>query len=201
MDALATRKGSPIPWRFVVDAVDDGLSNNLFKITEGSPAWPCSADDADKIGLQVSQVPVTINPTDFMAVIQQPFDEFGQPTLGLIKENLESKKGVSISDDAFHNTVQKAIDDKIITLVDPLTDDLYKVRVKQPSWMRHTESHLTETEIQDLSGTIGNLIEIAPELDFKFRIAITAEGEPPSNEVLEQINEALRKVTGKLKFN
>ncbi len=201
MDALATRKGSPIPWRFVVDAVDDGLSNNLFKITEGSPAWPCSADDADKIGLQVSQVPVTINPTDFMAVIQQPFDEFGQPTLGLIKEKLESKKGVSISDDAFHNTVQKAIDDKIITLVDPLTDDLYKVRVKQPSWMRHTESHLTETEIQDLSGTIGNLIEIAPELDFKFRIAITAEGEPPSNEVLEQINEALRKVTGKLKFN
>jgi hypothetical protein len=201
MDALATRKGSPIPWRFVVDAVDDGLSNNLFKITEGSPAWPCSADDADKIGLQVSQVPVTINPTDFMEMIQQPFDEFGQPTLGLIKEKLESKKGVSISDDAFHNAVQKAIDDKIITLVDPLTDDLYKVRVKQPSWMRHTESHLTETEIQDLSGTIGNLIEIAPELDFKFRIAITAEGEPPSDEVLEQINEVLRKVTDQLKFD
>ena len=67
----------------------------------------------------------------------------------------------------------------------------------------YAESPLTETEIQDLSGTIGNLIEIAPELDFKFRIAITAEGEPPSDEVLEQINEALRKVTGQdqLKFD
>ena len=201
MDALAASKGMPIPWKLIVDAVNNGLSNNLFEITKGSPAWPCSADDANKIGLQVSQVPVTINPTDFMEMIQQPFDEFGQPTLGLIKENLESKKGVSISDDAFHNAVQKAIDDKIITLVDPLTDDLYQVRVRQPSWAGHTESPLTETEIQDLTQTIADLIEIAPELDFKFRISITAEGEPPSNEVLEQINEALRKVTDQLKFD
>ena len=85
------------------------------------------------------------------------------------------------------------------SLIDPLTDDLYQIRVKQPSWMRHAESNLTETQIQDLSGTIGNLLEIAPELDFKFRIAITAEGEPPSDEVLEQINETLRKVTGSIK--
>ena len=118
-----------------------------------------------------------------------------------LKRRLESKKGVSIPDDVFRNAVQKAVDHEIITLVDPLTDDLYQIRVKQPSWMRHTESHLTETEIQDLSGTIGNLIEIAPELDFKFRIAITAEGEPPSDEVLEQINEVLRKVTDQLKFD
>ena len=81
------------------------------------------------------------------------------------------------------------------------TGDLYQIHVKQPSWMRHTESYLTEVEIQDLSEIIGALFEIAPELDFKFRISITAEGEPPSNEVLEQINEALRKVTGQLKFN
>ena len=86
MDALAASKGMPIPWKLIVDAVNNGLSNNLFEITKGSPAWPCSADDANKIGLQVSQVPVTINPTDFMEMIQQPFDEFGQPTLGLIKE-------------------------------------------------------------------------------------------------------------------
>ena len=67
--------------------------------------------------------------------------------------------------------------------------------------MRHAESELTEMEIQDLTETIGDLATIAPELDFKFRISITAEGEPPSNEMLEKINEALCKVTDKLKFD
>ena len=201
MDALAASKGMPIPWGVVVDAVNDGLSKNLFEITKGISMQPWIVDDADKIGLQVSQAPVTIDLTDFTEVMKQSFGGSGQPTLGLIKEKLESKKGVSIPDGMFRDAVQKAVDHKIITLVDPLTDDLYQIRVKQPPWTGHTESHLTETEIQDLSGTIGNLIEIAPELDFKFRIAITAEGDPPSNEVLEQINEALRKVTGQLKFD
>ena len=201
MDALTASKGTPIPWGLIVDAVNDGLSNNLFETTKGISMQPWIVDDADKIGLQVSQAPVTIDFTDFTELIQQPFDESGQPTLGLIKEKLESKKGVSIPDGMFRDAVQKAVDHKIITLVDPLTDDLYKIRVKQPPWTGHAESHLTEIEIQDLSGIIGALIEIAPELDFKFRIAITAEGEPPSDEVLEQINEALRKVADQLKFD
>ena len=201
MDILAGSKGMPIPWGLIVTAVNNGLSNNLFEITKGSPMQPWRVEDADKIGLQVFQVPVTIDFTDFTEVMKQPVDESERPTLGWVKERLESKKGVSLPDDVFRNAVQKAVDHEIITLVDPLTDDLYQIRVKQPSWMRHTESHLTETEIQDLSGTIGNLIEIAPELDFKFRIAITAEGEPPSDEVLEQINEVLRKITDQLKFD
>ena len=201
MDALTASKGTPIPWGLIVDAVNDGLSNNLFEITKGISMQPWIVDDADKIGLQISQAPLTIDFTDFTELIQQPFDESGQPTLGLIKEKLESKKGVSIPDGMFRDAVQKAVDHKIITLVDPLTDDLYKIRVKQPPWTGHAESHLTEIEIQDLSGIIGALIEIAPELDFKFRIAITAEGEPPSDEVLEQINEALRKVADQLKFD
>ena len=201
MEALATSKGMPIPWRLVVDAVNDGLSNNLFEITEGTPAQPWTVDDADKIGLQVSQAPITIDLADLVELLQQPPDESGQITLGWIKERLEVKKGISIPDDVFHNAVQKAINDKIITLVDPLTDDLYKVRVKQPSWMGLAESNLTEIEIQNLAERIGSLFGIAPELDFKFRISITVEGEPPSAEVLEQINEELRKITDQLKFD
>ena len=201
MEALVASKGIPIPWRLIVNAVNDGLSKNLFEITEGSPTWPWSVDHADKIGLQVSQVPVTIELTDFIEVMKQPFDESGEPTLGWIKERLESKKGISIPDDVFRNAAQKAVDHKIITLADPLTDDLYQVRVKRPPWTGHTESHLTEIEIQDLSEIVGGLLEIAPELDLKFRIAITAEGKRPSDEVLEQINEALRKVTDQLKFD
>ena len=103
--ALAKHKGTPIPWSLVVDAITDGLEKRIFEIIDGSPAWPCTADKADQIGLQVSRAPVTID-----------------------------------------------------------------------------------------------LAEIAPELDFRFRITITAEGEAPSNEVLNQINEILGKVTEKLTF-
>ena len=201
IEALAASKGMPIPWGLVVDAVNDGLSKNLFEITEGSPAQPWTVNDADKIGLQISQAPLTIDFTDFTELMQQPFDGSGHPTLGWIKERLESKKGISIPDDVFRNAVQKASDHNIITLEDPLTDDLYEIRVRKPSWTNYAESNLEEKEIQDLAEIIGDLIEIAPELDFKFRISIAAEGEPPSDEVLEQINEALRKVTDQLKFD
>ena len=115
MDALAASKGMPIPWQLVVDAVNDGVSKALFEITEGSATWPCSADNANQIGLQVSQAPVTIDLTDFIEVIQQPFDGSGEPTLGWIKEKLDSKKGASIPDDVFRNAVQKASDHNIIT--------------------------------------------------------------------------------------
>ena len=201
IEALAASKGMPIPWGLVVDAVNDGLSKNLFEITEGSPAQPWTVNDADKIGLQISQAPLTIDFTDFTELMQQPFDGSGHPTLGWIKERLESKKGISIPDDVFRNAVQKASDHNIITLEDPLTDDLYEIRVRKPSWTNYAESNLEEKEIQDLAEIIGDLIEIAPELDFKFRISITAEGEPPSDEVLEKINEVLRKVADQLKFD
>ena len=72
--------------------------------------------------------------------------------------------------------------------------------MRQAAWIGHAESDLTETEIQDLAEAVADLANIAPELDFKFRISITAEGEPPSNEVRKKINEALREVTNKLKF-
>ena len=82
MRILAKHKGSPIPWSLIVDAVNDGLSKNLFEITSESPAWPCTADKADQIGLQVSRAPVTIDPADLIGDDVIPVWESGQPTLG-----------------------------------------------------------------------------------------------------------------------
>ena len=201
MDALAIRKGSPIPWSLIVDAVTDSVSKNLFEFTEGSLPWPCPPEEADKIGLKVSQAPVTIDPNDLIGNDVESAWESGQPTLALIKETLEAKRGISIFDDVFRYAVEQAIKIGIIASDEgSLTNGFYKTRVRKPAWMRHAASYLTELEIQDLTETVADLAEIAPELDFKFRITISAEGDPPSSEVLEKINEALRKVTDKLKF-
>lgn len=204
MGALVKRKATPVPWVLIVNAVNDGLAKALFEIIDGSPMQPWTVTDADKIGLQVSRAPLAIQPEDLVeGDATSAWEESGQSTLGLIKETLESRTGVSIPDDVFRIAAQQAINSGIIVSDDPLTNELYQIRVRKPSWARHAEAHLTETEIQDLSDTVIDLSEIAPGLDFKFRIAITAEaeGEPPSKEVLEQINEAFRKVTDKLKFD
>ena len=202
MHALAVLKGSPIPWSLVVDAVNDGRDKSLFEFTEGSPPWPCAVEDADKIGLKISQAPVTIDPRDLIGNDVESAWESGQPTLALIKETLEAKRGISIPDDVFRYAVEQAIKIGIIASdAESLTNGFYKVRVRKPAWMRHAESQLTELEIQDLTEMVIDLADIAPELDFQFRITITAEGESPSNEMLEKINEALQKVTDKLKFD
>ena len=200
--ALTVLKGSPIPWLLVVDAVNDARDKRLFEFVEGSLPWPCAADEADKVGLKVSQAPVTIEPKDLIGNDVESAWKSGQPTLALIKETLETKRGISIPDDVFRYAVEQAIKTGIIASDDEfLPNGFYKIRVRKPAWMRHAESELTEMEIQDLTETIGDLATIAPELDFKFRISITAKGEPPSNEMLENINEALCKVTNKLKFD
>ena len=198
---LSVLKGSPIPWPLIVDAINDAQDKRLFEFIEGSPLWPCAADEADKIGLKVSQATVKISPKDLIGSDAKAAWESGNPTLGLIKETLESNIGTTIPDHAFLEAAKGAIDSSLIVLDGSLTADFYHVQVRQAAWVGHAESSLTETEIQDLADTVGDLIEISPELDFQFRITITADGQPPSNEVLEKINEALQKITDKLKFD
>ena len=201
MHALSVRKGSPIPWPLVVDAVNDARDKKLFQFIEGSPSWPCPANEAHKIGLKISQTAVKIAPRDLIGTDAKTAWDSENPTLGLIKETLESNRGGIIPDHVFLEAAKGAIDGGLIVSDGSLTDDFYHVRVRQAAWVGHTESHLTETEIQDLAEAVADLANIAPELDFKFRISISAEGKPPSNEVLEQINEAIQKVTDKLKFD
>ena len=201
IDALTKRKGTPIPWSLIRDAITDGVSKNLFEFTNKDVKWPCNPEEANKVDLKVSQAPVTIDPKDLIGNDAESAWKSGQPTLALIKEALETKRGVSIPDDVFRYAVEQAIKVGIIASDEPLTNGFYKIRVRKPAWMRHAESELTEGQIQDLAEKVIDLANIAPELDFQFRITITAEGEPPSNEVLEQINEALQKVTDKLKFD
>lgn len=198
---LSVLKGSPIPWPLIVDAINDAREKQLFEFIQASPSWPCAPEEVDKVGLKVSEALVKVAPKDLIGSDAKAAWESGNPTLGLIKETLESNIGTTISDHVFLGAVEGAIDSGLIILDGSLTPDFYHLPVRLAKWIRHTESLLKEIEIQDLPEIVADLAEIAPELDFQFRVTITAEGEPPSNEVLEKINEALRKVTDKLKFD
>ena len=200
MATLAKRRGGPIPWALIVDAVNDGLTKNLFETTDGSRAWPCDADNADKIGLKVSEAPMTLDAAEIVEVMKNPPDSSGYVTLKWIKDTLESKKGVPIPDSVFRYAVEQALKYKRIIADGPPVNDYYQMPVRLPLWLGHAESRLTESQIQDFAETISDLSEIAPELEFEFRLVVTAEGESPSREVVDQLNNTFRKVTDKLNF-
>ena len=98
---LSVLKGSPIPWSLIVDAINDGRDKRLFEFIDGSPQWPCAAEEADKVGLKVSQATVKIAPKDLIGSDAKAAWEHGNPTLGLIKETLESNIGATIPDHVF----------------------------------------------------------------------------------------------------
>ena len=195
-DALARERGAKPPWVLIKVAVDQGVSARLFEITTDN--WPCAVHEADRVGLRVSEEPIGLEPGDIAAAMP---DTSGYVTLGQIKETLESTKGVPISDDVFRDAVEQAKNRKLIILEPAPVDDYYQSRVRLPAWVGHAESRLTETQIQDFAERIGNLSEIAPELEFQFRLSISTEGDRPSEEVLDQLNEALGRIADSLKFN
>ena len=200
--AIAKQRGAKPPWVLIKGAVNQGLSVRLFEITTDNPAWPCDdVDQAYRVGLRVSEEPIRLNPREIVAAMQDPPDSSGYITLGWVKKTLESEKGVAIPDDVFRAAVSQAQEDRLIIMEDWSTGDFYQIPVRLPAWIGHAQSRLTETEIQDFAETISDLSEIAPELEFEFQITITAEGETPSQEVLNRINEAFRQVTNKLKFD
>ena len=193
---LAKQRGAKPPWALIKDAVNEGVANRLFEITTQN--WPCSPQEADTVGLHVSDEQVEIDPREVVAAIP---DAAGSVTLGWIKETLESKKGVPLSDKIFRAAVERAVEMGLIIAESPLMANLSPIEVKRPDWVGHSESQLTEMEIQDLPDRIGSLSDIAPELEFKFRLVLTAEGERPSDEVLERLNEVLGGITDSLKFD
>jgi hypothetical protein len=144
---------------------------------------------------------VTLEPAELIGEDVTAAWESGQTTLGVLKETLESQKGVTIGDALFLTAAQDAINRGLLISESPLNgDDLYPIVVKQPQWIRFAEAHLTEADIQDLPERIAELTEIAPELDFRFRITITAEGEAPSDAALEGIDDILGKIQQGLTF-
>ena len=112
---------------------------------------------------------MNIAPKDLIGADAKAAWASGNPTLGLIKETLESNIGAVIPDHVFLEAARGAIDGRLIISDGSLTDDFYHVPVRQAAWIGHTESHLTEIEIQDLAEAVANLADIAPELDFQFR--------------------------------
>ena len=196
-DALTKRRGYAVPWVLLRDGVSEALSVRLFELAEGSAAWPAVPDTLDRVRFQTVEV-VEVDPDE---LIKYAWHE-DAPTLRAIKETLEQQRGQAISVDVFRKAVEGAVNKGLIVFADsstktvPATDALLKIRVRLPRASLSAEAALTPKQLQDFASVVAQLKQAAPDLEFSFRVVITAEGERPPEEVLAKLNELLGEVKG-----
>jgi hypothetical protein len=192
VNELSSDHTHPLPWTIVQAAVDEALNMRLFELDRGS--WPCSPAAMDELAFRpVEKVEVTAQ------MIANAIEYTGSqtPTLKAIKEAIEKQffGGRIVPDECFFRTAKGMTQDGSLAVLDPWSASTPgAVRVRRPDKVLFGEVHLDELGLQRLAETVSELFETAPELNFAFRVALTAEGQMTDSDLAERLNEILGRI-------
>ena len=183
-DTLTAMRGYPIPWSLLSEGINAALRLRLFEcVPEGEP-WPCSPAVADGVRFQpVEQIEIS---TD---MIEAALDYTGAaaPTLRALKEAIETRfVGREVPTEVLVATVQAAIRQGLLVEADErqrigTASNALVVKVRRPAAALLAETVLDPAAMQKLAERIEQLLLIAPELAFTFRVTLSAEGERPDS--------------------
>ena len=198
--AVSARRGHAVPFVLLRDAVSEALGARLFEVIEEG-LWPCGPDDIERVNFRIVEI-IEINPAELVSAATQEVWASPSPTLGKLKTALEAHKGRSLSDEVFRKAAEGALARGLFSLVEPTKPlppgkALADVRVRKPKVSLFAEAQLLAKEVQDFAGVLPDLKRAAPELDFAFRVTITAEGDKPGEDVIAEINKILARVSSK----
>jgi hypothetical protein len=194
---LETQYGYPIPWILLRDAVDEALHLGLFELAPGSGPWPGSPATIDQVRFRLVEK-VQLSPDTVVAAMA--YVGGSAPTLRNIKEAIEGQfLGRDVPDELFINSVKSALAQGTLVEADEWrtlgkASDPLGVRVRLPAAALFAEATLDPVTLQKLAEQIGELLTIAPELAFTFRVTVSAEGQPPDAETLQRMNELLAEI-------
>ena len=191
VDALAARRGYRLPWTLIQEAIDEALRLRLFERTADSGPWPCSPAAADDVVFQVTEQ-VHLTPEVVAAGLSYAIGSF--PTLREIKDAVEARiLGRSVSDVEFLAAARDAVSRGLMQTEEtgPLA---LTTHVRRPAQVLVAEATLGPADLPALAEAAERLLSIAPEMDFTFRIVLSAEGEQPNEETLERLNSVLEEV-------
>ena len=198
--ALSTRRGHAVPWVLLRDAVTEALASRLFEVVEDG-TWPCGPDDMELVHFRIVEL-VVLNPAELVSSATRDVWTGPGPTIGKLKKTLEAAKGRRLPDDVFRTAVEGAVARGLFALADPAKPlpagkTIASVRIRMPKASLFAEAQLTAQQIQDLSTIIPDLKRTATDLDFSFRVTLTAEGEKPNDDLVAELNKLLASVTDK----
>jgi hypothetical protein len=122
------------------------------------------------------------------------------PTLRNIKEVIERQfLGRELPADLFIGVVNSALAQGALVEADEwrtlatASEPLW-VRVRLPAAALFAEATLDPVALQKLAEQVEELLTIAPELAFTFRVALSAEGQRPDTGTLQRLNELLGEI-------
>lgn len=197
MEALTAKKGAPVPWPALREALIAGSRQNLFLVDVDllvtTPA-------AERAAIPVHPRPITtLDPNVFTETSVVAALQGGKTRVRDIKPIVERLRGVTIPDDVFMKAAKQAASEGKITLPDgyiALTGEAFLNGIIQPRKIRIAgEARLNLKALSDLPQAAKALIEIAPEMNFEFQITISAEGEALTTGQLNRLNELLATVS------
>lgn len=200
VNAISTRRGHAIPWVLLRDAVSEALRTRLFELVEDG-TWPCSPEEMERVRFRIVEL-IEIDPTELVSPATKEVWSSPSPTLGKLKGSLEESKGRPIPDDVFRRAVEKARARGLLNLVDgteplPTGKELADVPVRTPKASLVAEAQLSAQQLQDFAAIVPELKRTAADLDFSFRVTITAVGEKPSDDLLAELNNLLATISDK----
>jgi hypothetical protein len=198
--AISTRRGHSIPWVLMRDAVVEALAARLFEVVEDG-SWPCGPDDMERVQFRIVEI-IELNPAELVSTATKEVWANPAPTIGKLKSTLETSKGRRLPDDVFRTAVEGALARGLFALANPtkplpIGKAFADVRVRMPKASLFAEAQLTAQQIQDFAAVVPDLKRAAAELEFSFRVTLTAEGEKPSEELVAELNKLLAGVTDK----
>lgn len=193
-ETLANQRGYILPWSLLSRAVDEALNLRLFERDPASGPWPCSPAATDQVRFRLVEA-IELAPETIISAIEYAGSK--TPTLKEIKETLERQffGGRQVPLDLFQTQVKAAIQQGKLKPVEGGTGgESLMGRVQLPDIALYAEVALDAAALQNLVERIPDLITIAPELVFSFRLALTVEGQKPDEETLRQLNELLDEI-------
>lgn len=194
-DALSARQGFIIPWMLLGEGVNEALRLRLFECTPESGPWPCSPVVADQVHFCLVEQ-VQLSWETVVAAVE--YADSSVPTLHAVKEIIETQfLGRKVQTDVFIDAVRQAIERRELVESDVQlnqTTNPLTVRVKRPAAALLAEAALNPMAVQKLAERMDQLLTIAPELNFSFRVTLCAEGERVSAETLKRLNEVLAEI-------
>jgi hypothetical protein len=122
------------------------------------------------------------------------------PTLRAVRETIEARfLGREVPTELFVSAVQAAIAQGLVVEADEwrrlaTASDPLAVRIHLPTTALLAEAALDPMALQKLAERVEQLLTIAPQLAFSFRVILSAEGQRPDAETLERLNALLGEI-------
>lgn len=125
------------------------------------------------------------------------------PSLLNLKEVIETQflAGSKISEAEFNRQAKAALSAKLIeTLESEPSANFLNSRVRLPAKTLFAESEVSIADLQKLAEMLPDFLAAAPELNYTFRVSLSAQGNIGNDAVVQKLNDLLSNIQRGWKF-